>query len=285
MEKVLVTGATGFIGNYVVQSLLKQGFQVIASSLNPAKAALFEWFSSVEYIPLDIHNLNPSVNYYEYFQKPERLIHLAWEGLPNYKSDFHLTENFPQHALFLKNIVTDGLKDLTVAGTCFEYGLQEGGLKECLDVLPVTTYGRAKVELKNFLQNLQVSKPFNLKWVRLFYLFGKGQNPNSLISQLEAALQKGEKVFKMSGGQQIRDFIEVKTAAEILVNISTKNVNGGIINCCSGNPISVEDFVRNYLKKMNENIELGLGIYPYSDFEPMQFWGDTKKLNTILHGE
>ncbi len=285
MEKVLVTGATGFIGNYVVQSLLAQKHFVIASSHNPEKARRFRWFDSVEYFPLDIHDLSSSVNYYEYFQKPDRLIHLAWEGLPNYNSDFHLKVNFPAHALFLKNMLESGLKDITVSGTCFEYGLQEGSLKEDLPALPVTPYGKAKNELRIYLQELQNTIPFNLKWIRLFYLFGKGQNPNSLISQLEAALDRGDKVFRMSGGQQKRDFIEVNSAADILLKISNSNRNCGIVNCCNGKAIAVEDFVKQYLKKVDKNIELDLGYYPYPDFEPMHFWGSTIKLNSILHGE
>jgi dTDP-6-deoxy-L-talose 4-dehydrogenase (NAD+) len=56
----------------------------------------------------------------------------------------------------------------------------------------------------------------------------------------------------------------------------------GIINCCSGKPITVEQFVRNYLKKIEKNIKLNLGYYPYPDYEPMEFWGDTAKLNPIL---
>lgn len=285
MEKILVTGATGFIGNYVVQSLLQEGYHVIASSLNLDKARQCTWFNRVEYIPLDIHKLNPSANYYDYFQQPDRLIHLAWEGLPNYNADFHLNVNFPAHAIFLKNILENGLRDITVAGTCFEYGLQEGALSEDLPVKPVTNYGMAKNELFIFLKNLKDSFSFHLKWIRMFYLYGKGQNPNSLFSQLEVALEREDHFFRMSGGQQTRDFMDIESAAEIIRKISCKNINGGIINCCSGNAVTVEEFVRQVLKRMNKRIELVLGYYPYSDFEPMHFWGNTIKLNRILYGK
>lgn len=285
MEKILVTGATGFVGNYVVKSLLAQNYLVIATSRSVEKAKQFEWFKSVEYLPLDIHKLNSSVNYFEYFHKPNRLIHLAWEGLPNYKSDFHLTENLPAHAFFLNNLIVGGLKDLSVMGTCFEYGLQEGCLKENMDAEPVTSYGLAKNKLRIYLQMLQNSSSFSLKWIRLFYLFGKGQNPNSLFSQLDKALSRGEKIFRMSGGKQTRDFMDIETASAIVTKISCSNVNMGIVNCCSGNPITVESFVKEFLSKIDSDIEIDLGYYPYSDFEPMHFFGDTTKLNTFLNGE
>ena len=122
MKKVLVTGATGFIGHHVIQELLKNNVEIIATSSNIEKAKKFSWFNKVSYIELDFNDLNKSTNYFKYFGKPDLLIHLAWEGLPNYKSDFHLVDNLPKHKLFLKNIIDNGLNNLTVTGTCFEIG-------------------------------------------------------------------------------------------------------------------------------------------------------------------
>src|SRR5882757_5346244 len=83
MKKILVTGATGFIGNYVIDQLLQRGYDIIAtsSSLNKAKEA--KWYRQVKYIPFDLENVNENENYYSYFNNPDALIHLAWEGLPN----------------------------------------------------------------------------------------------------------------------------------------------------------------------------------------------------------
>ena len=81
--KVLVTGATGFVGRYVVGELLSRGCDVIASSTNMVKAQLHGWFDKVEYIRCD---LNVGQNdFFEFFGRPEELIHLAWQGLPHYK--------------------------------------------------------------------------------------------------------------------------------------------------------------------------------------------------------
>ena len=88
MKKVLVTGATGFIGNYVVQQLVQQKCAVIASSANEQKAGTFSWYNQVQYIPFKLEEFDPAVNYYRFFNEPDVMIHLAWEGLPNYKSSF-----------------------------------------------------------------------------------------------------------------------------------------------------------------------------------------------------
>jgi nucleoside-diphosphate-sugar epimerase len=282
MKRVLVTGATGFIGPYVIRRLLQDGCYVIASSVHEERAREQPWFAEVEYIPFDLSHFDPSVNYYDFLGRPDNMIHLAWEGLPNYRSDFHLQVNLPRQSAFLKNLISCGLTDITVTGTCFEYGMQEGCLSEQLPAQPANPYALAKDGLRLFLQQLQKELPYSLKWVRLFYMYGTGQNPNSLFSQLDKALANGEKSFNMSGGEQIRDYLPVEKVAEYLTLIARQQKMSGIINCCSGEPVTVRQFVVDYLAKKNKTISLNLGYYPYPDYEPMRFWGDTTKLKKIL---
>ena len=282
MRRVLVTGATGFIGGHLINELLKKDYSVIASSSNIKTAKEKSWFSNVEYLPLDFSNIDDSINYYDYFGKPDILIHLAWEGLPNYLEDFHLKQNLPRHEIFLKNIISNGLKDLTVTGTCFEYGMQEGCLIESQTAKPENAYAKAKLYLYESLDSFIKNKEISLKWARLFYMFGEGQSTKSLISQLDKALETNQEAFNMSGGQQVRDFLPIETVANYLVQSAMQKEVDGIINCCSGIPTTVENFVKEYLKRKQKEIKLNLGYYDYSSYEPMRFWGDTNKLNKII---
>jgi nucleoside-diphosphate-sugar epimerase len=282
MKKVLVTGATGFIGNYVVEQLLHMGCTVIASSANTEKAGTYAWFSQVQYIPFQLEAFDPNENYYQFFHQPDLLIHLAWEGLPNYKGAFHTEINLPRHFSFLQNLVQNGLQDIAVTGTCFEYGMQEGRLQEDMPVFPDNFYAKAKHALRLQLQQLQQQQPFCLKWVRLFYMYGKGQNPKSLLSQLDKALESGETVFNMSGGEQVRDYLPVAQVAEYIVKIALQQQVTGVINCCSGVPLKVIDLVKEHLAQRQQTIALNLGYYPYPDYEPFCFWGDDTKLKSIL---
>lgn len=278
--KVLVTGATGFIGNYVVEELLKRQRHVIATSRNQNKVRSYEWFSQVEYIPCDLNVMQE--NFFQFFQQPDLLIHLAWEGLPNYKDLFHLEKNLFSNYRFLKNMIEHGLKSLVVTGTCFEYGMQSGALSEDMETKPDNPYGLAKDTLRKFLEQLQKKINFGFKWVRLFYMYGKGQSSNSILSQLDRALEKRDVSFNMSGGEQLRDYLPVEKVAEYIVKIAMQNKVNGIINCCSGNPISIRSLVETHLKKKQKNIYLNLGYYPYPDYEPMAFWGNADKLNMAL---
>ncbi|HUS02620.1 MAG TPA: NAD-dependent epimerase/dehydratase family protein, partial [Chitinophagaceae bacterium] len=108
--KILVTGATGFVGRHVINELLKYDHEIIAAVRNKHSVKTFP--DKVKLIELDLTNLRDK-NYYLAFDQPDILIHLAWEGLPNYKDQLHLS-NLPSHAGFLDNIIFYGLQNVVV---------------------------------------------------------------------------------------------------------------------------------------------------------------------------
>lgn len=283
MASVLVTGSTGFVGGYVVEALLRKGFNVVASARSESHAKDKPWFSKVRFIPFDFLDYKDATDYYQFFGRPDTLIHLAWEGLPRYKEPFHITENLPRHLSFLNNMLHHGLRDLTVTGTCMEYGMREGVCREDMECNPTVPYPKAKYELYKALADSCQQQHVAFRWVRLFYMYGKGQNPNSLFSQLDKALTEGADTFNMSPGDQRRDFLPVEKVADYIVTIAMQKEVLGIINCCSGRPVAVKQFVEDYVQAAGKQIKLNTGFYPYSDIEPMSFWGNTDKLQTILH--
>ncbi|HAS52027.1 MAG TPA: epimerase [Gammaproteobacteria bacterium] len=276
--KIAVTGATGFIGRYVVAELERR-------TLSP----ILMCQPSVEILPpllrhtvVSIDLRDPQANAFDLLGHPDTLIHLAWAGLPNYKSLHHFEEELPVQYRFLKNLVESGLQNLVIAGTCFEYGMQSGSLHEELETRPSNPYGFAKNMLRCQLEYLQQVQPFNLTWARLFYLYGEGQAKNSLLSQLKSAVERGDSMFNMSGGEQLRDYLSVAEVAEYLVDLAMSIKNTGIVNICSGKPVSVRKRVEDWIKENNWRIDLNLGYYPYPDYEPMAFWGDSSKLEICL---
>lgn len=282
--RILVTGATGFIGNYVVEELLNRGYEVIATGRSKSKAEQYHWFTMVTFITLNLED-KLDVCFFDFFQRPDSVIHLSWEGLPNYKQLFHFEKELSKQYQFIKKLVEDGIKNITITGTCFEYGMQEGELSEELDTKPANPYSFAKDALRKQLTFLQTIVHFELKWIRLFYMYGKGQNANSILSQLQLAIDNKETTFNMSKGEQLRDYLPVEIVAKNIVSIALQNNTQGIINCCSGTPISIKELINDYLKKNNAQINLNLGYYPYPDYEPLAFWGNTSKLKKIITHE
>jgi dTDP-6-deoxy-L-talose 4-dehydrogenase (NAD+) len=276
--KIAVTGATGFIGRHLIP-ILRADHDIIAIARFKDPTAHYPWLEGIERVAMDI--TDPQRDMFALMGHPDLLIHLAWDGLPNYKSPDHLMQG-TKHLLFLNNLLDSGLKNITVIGTCFEYGLQNGELSENDITEPSNPYGLAKDSLRKALEFLTADKACAFKWIRLFYLYGEGQNQNSLLSQLDRAIENRDEIFNMSGGEQLRDYLQIEQVAHNIAAIALQKESTGIINCCSGKPISVRKLVENRIKEKSANIALNLGFYPYPDYEPMAFWGDATKLHKLM---
>lgn len=277
--RVMVTGATGFVGWHVVNELLARGHTVVAIARDIKRAREMPWFDRVGFIQCDLHESFEPLLQPECL--PDAIVHLAWPGLPNYRDFFHISKNLPADLAFLEAAVKSGVPHLLVAGTCLEYGMQYGPLTEEMETYPSTPYGFAKDTLRKALQFLQKENPFTLQWMRLFYMYGEGQNRNSLLAQLDCSIDEGRSVFNMSAGDQLRDYLPVQEVAENFVFALQNPQLEGVINCCSGRPISVLDLVKQRRDVKASNIKLNRGYYPYTDYEPLAFWGVPSKLTLL----
>lgn len=273
--KVLLTGATGFIGHHVLPYLLEQGHQVTALVRELDKIRARPLSEKVRFVQGDIHNFSRAS--LSEIGEQDALMHLAWAGLPNFKEISHIQETLPENFRFLQTLIDFGIKQILVAGTCLEYGIQEGCLSETNATRPIVPYAIAKDTLRKSLEELQLQKPFTFQWARLFYMYGSGQNPNSLMAQLDHAISAKNSTFNMSKGEQLRDYLPVEEIARRLCVLLSHPHCTGVINICSGVPISVLHLVENRLKEHSAKINLNLGVYPYPDYEPMAFWGNVKK--------
>lgn len=276
--KVAVTGATGFIGRHVLSELARRSIEVVAVARTLSAVNLGAL--NVETVHLDMADSPDKA--FDRLGRPDALIHLAWGGLPNYRSLHHFEQELPMQYQFLSGLVRSGLTGLIVAGTCFEYGMQYGQLSEAMNTYPDNPYGLAKDTLRRQLEYLRKSQPFALTWARLFYLYGDGQAESSLLPQLKHAVEQSHEVFNMSGGEQLRDYLPVTDVAKYLVMLALNRADIGVLNICSGKPISVRQLVEVWIDKNGWKINLNLGHYPYPDYEPLAFWGDRRKLDNHL---
>jgi dTDP-6-deoxy-L-talose 4-dehydrogenase (NAD+) len=269
---VLVTGATGFIGKHVIDVLLERGYNVFAMSRNIDLIDKSERNSKIQYVQQDFKS-DFSVDFKHVLTKINAVIHLAWEGLPNYKSSFHYEVNLFNQFFFLKKIISEGINNIIITGTCLEYGMKNGELHVEMTTDPINAYAIAKDSLRKCLFDYTKETRVEIKWLRLFYMFGNGQSKQSILSQLDLALENGDEIFNMSKGDQERDYLHVSTVAQMIVNHLDKPFTRGIYNICSGSPIKILDLVNNHLKSVNKTIKLNIGYYSYNEYEPHSFWG------------
>lgn len=273
--KVAVTGASGFIGGHVLAELARRGVDVVAASRSgrpsgdattaPAGATPARW------VALDLHA--PGAEAYARLGRPDVLLHLAWGGLPHYRSLHHFAAELPAQYGFLAGLVEQGLGAICATGTCFEYGMQSGALAPSTETRPDNPYGYAKDALRRQLQFLQATRPFRLAWARLFYLWGEGQAAGSLYPLLRQAVARGDARFPMSGGEQLRDYLPVAEVARQLVALALDPQANRVTNVCSGQPVSVRALVERWIGENRWSIVPELGRYPYPDYEPLAFWG------------
>ena len=275
--KVLVTGAAGFIGKHVVSELLRHVVDVVATDIKSFEESGLTCYNNIRYIQHDF--TDDASSCYDMFGRPDKVIHLAWRGLPNYDEAFHVVYNALSSYNFLKSMIDSGLKDVTCIGTCAEYGLACGEISESMPSDPPNNYATGKDLLRRMLEKL----PINLKWPRLFYLFGPGQRPTTLFALLEKARANGDWTFKIGKGEQLRDFLPVEKVAAYIVRVALQESVTGPINICSGKPISVRRFIEEYLSSRGSTMKLELGDQPYLSHEPMAFWGNRSKLDRILN--
>lgn len=276
--KIAVTGASGFVGRHVLQALARiGGVQVVAASRGPAG----DWLpAGMRHVVLDI--TAPTTEAFSRLGRPDVVMHLAWDGLPNYQALHHFELQLGQQYRFLRGLVDAGLPSLLCTGTCFEYGMQSGELHESFATDPRNPYGFAKDALRRELEFLRDDTRLQLTWARLFYMHGEGQAPNSLYSQFMAAGLRGDDVFRMSGGEQLRDYLHVSEVASALVALARRTTGAGVVNVCSGRPVSVRALVEGWLAAQQWPMKLAMGHFPYPTYEPMAFWGSNARLTQCL---
>lgn len=279
----LITGGTGFIGKNLVDYVLTTDSKITLAVRNKREIEECGWKGLLNSVVFDLDDIKTD-DLWGYFGEPDCVFHLAWQGLPNYDSPFHLATNLPNQIKFFEKLINSGCPKIITTGTCFEYGRKYGPLKEDMNCSPHNSYAIAKDCLRKVVFELSKDTNTTVIWARLFYLYGKHQREDSLFGQLNQAINNKDKVFRMTQGEQLRDYMDIKDVVKVLYLLSQNVKHPDIINVASGEPISVRKLVENICRQRGANMKLELGYYPYSKFESMAFWADTTKLKKILAG-
>lgn len=275
-KSVLVTGANGYIGSHVVKFLLDQGRKVIACDLRNDNVDL-----RAHFIKLDVLLLSEKKDLYEDLGKPNVVIHLAWQDGFNHYADSHM-ENLMSHFKFLKNIIDGGCQSVAVMGTAHEIGYHEGKISEDTPCNPLSYYGIAKNTLRQLMFVYVKDKRVSFKWLRAFYITGDDYNNHSVFTKLLELNRQGQKEFPFTKGTNQFDFIDVRDLAKQISVASVQEDVNGIINVCSGEPVSLKDKVEEFIKEKKLKIKLKYGVFPPRQYDSPVVYGDNKKISLIL---
>lgn len=271
--KILVTGANGYLGQGIVKKLLNDNHDVIATDLSTENID-----TRATIIESDIFS---TPNPFEFFNKPDVVLHLAWRNGFVHNSICHI-DDLPSHYLFIKQLLDGGLKHLAVLGTMHEIGFFEGSINENTPTNPQSLYGIAKDALRKSVFLLCNEYGAVCQWIRGYYIVGNSYYGSSIFSKITKAEQEGKKSFPFTTGINQWDFLDYDEFCNQVVAVVQQSEVDGIINVCSGYPEKLSDRVEKFIKENGYNIKLDYGAFPDRPYDSKAVWGDNKKITSIM---
>lgn len=269
LAKILVTGATGLIGQYAVPQLVKAGHEVFGVSRSGKGDCG---------VALDLFD-SDSVSAFIRVERPEYLLHLAWNVAPGYMTDPNNLDWTAASLHLLKTFADNGGKRAVFTGSCIEYDWSYGFMRE--DFTPLKSdyiYGTAKTSLYQLASAWAERTGFSFGWGRVFFLYGKGERPERIVPFIIDALKKGEKPA-MKFPHISRDYMHAADVAGGLAALTLHDFCGAV-NIASGQAIRLCDIA----KKAAEVIGCPVPEYEYApnnEIAPLVL-GDSRRLNDII---
>jgi nucleoside-diphosphate-sugar epimerase len=274
-KKVLLTGATGFIGRHGILFLLGNDYEVHAV-FNTGRPDFTEG-RNLFWHQCNLLNLAEQKRLLSEV-KPTHLLHFAWNAAPG--KYWTSLENFRwvQASLdLLMNFVENGGSRAVLAGTCAEYDWSYGYCSEIVTPTRASTlYGTCKNSLQEMLKHFSDQTKLSYAWGRIFFLYGPYEHPSRLVPSVICSLLKNEPA-RCSHGNQIRDFLYVEDVASAFVTLLDSNVQGAV-NIASGQPTTLK-FIVEFISRQMGHFELvEFGAVPVSKEEPSFLVADITRL-------
>jgi nucleoside-diphosphate-sugar epimerase len=268
VSRVLVTGATGFIGRHALAPLVAAGHEVHATARTPGAAA-----RGVTWHAADLLESADVVRYVN----PDALLHLAWYA--EHGKFWSSPENLRWLQASVALLRAFSGRRTVIAGTCAEYDWMTGAwrLAEDAPLAPATLYGACKRALHVAAEAYAREAGFSLAWGRIFFLFGPDEHPGRLVPSVLGPLLRGEEAPTTSG-QQVRDFLDAPQVAQGFAALLESDVEGAV-NVASGRGIAVGDLVTMLADQAGRRDLLRVGALPQRPGEPHSIVADTRRLN------
>jgi nucleoside-diphosphate-sugar epimerase len=275
MSRVLVTGASGFVGLPTLAALAGRGEEVHALSSQPSPPEV----AGVHWHQVDLGDEVATERLVSDLS-PERLLHLAWYVEHGRFWDAPENVIWVERSLRLvRAFARAGGRRAVLLGTCAEYdwSVADGPLHETVSpIAPTTMYGVAKDALRRVSSAYAELEGFQLAWGRLFFLYGPREAPGRLVSSVIQALLSGE-VVETTAGTQRRDFMYVDDLARALVALLDSPVVGPV-NIASGEARALAELVDEIARVIGRPELVKRGALPERANDPPLLLADVGRL-------
>ncbi|UWQ89463.1 NAD(P)-dependent oxidoreductase [Rhodobacteraceae bacterium M382] len=262
MGRVLVTGATGFVGQAVIRGLAAHGADVVC--VNRTGGNIKNCVQIIETMDVFSHGIEW---WTETCQDVDMVIHVAWYAEPGkYLTSDKNLDCLSGTLNLARGAALAGVRKFVGVGTCFEYDLAPGELSVSTRLNPVTPYAAAKASTYVTLNQYLPLQGVEFLWARLFYLYGQGEDPRRLVPYLHQQMQAGERA-DLTSGTQVRDFMDVDDAAALLLEDAFSNRTGAT-NIASGQGITVRALAEQIADHYGRRDLLNFGARPDNLTDP-----------------
>ena len=263
----LLTGATGFVGRQVLQALGVNGVPIRAVVRDGTQGRLAT-LDGIESIVTTPDLFAEDAEWWANVCKDiDMVIHMAWYAEPGkYLQSAKNLDCLTGTLHLAKGAAQAGVKRFIGVGTCFEYDLTGGILAVDTPLRPITPYAGAKAAAFMALSEWLPSQGVAFAWCRLFYLHGEGEDERRLVPYLRMTLAAG-KAAELTSGSQIRDFLDVREAGQMIVRAALSDAQGPI-NICSGIPITVRQLAEQIADEYGRHELLKFGVRPDNLVDP-----------------
>jgi nucleoside-diphosphate-sugar epimerase len=276
--KLLVTGASGFVGAKVVELTVAAGHEVAAVTRPTGHARRLAPLAG-RYLPLSVDLRERRALFAAVASfRPNAIIHVAWAGVAN--SARHDTSQFSENIDAACALVEAGAAAGCTAfigtGSQGEYGAGSSMREDALPE-PTTMYGAAKVAALYLTRQLASQSGMRHAWLRLFSTYGPDDNAGWLIPSLIAQMLDGQRPQTTLGTQKW-DWLHVDDVARGLIATAVTPTAEGIFNLGSGQPVAVRRAVELIRDHAAPGMELVFGEIPFRPDQVMHMEADIARL-------
>lgn len=280
MRYILITGATSFIGKYLIDELLNEDCKIYAlvrptsNNMDKLKA-----YKNLTVINLDISEVSRLP---EYMNEIDVCYHLAWNGTRGHaRYEDKLQESNYRYSIETYNVVKNlDCKVFIGLGSQAEYGVCNNLIDENTSTMPNTAYGISKLKTGNRLIDLAEIDRVRVIWCRVFSIYGEGDYENTLLMSSIRKMLNNEPI-DMTEGTQYWNYLYVKDLAKILVTLANNNSARGVYNLASNDTRLLREYILELKEVLKSKSEINFGAIPYRSEGKVNIMPSIEKLSLL----
>lgn len=276
--KILLTGATGFLGSHITENLIAHNFELIltkreGSSLNNCQS----FYNKVKWINTDSGLWVDEIIKF----KPDMIIHAAWNGVSSSTREDWKSQltNIDFMYQLLRIAERSNIKKFISLGSQAEYGQFDGKITEDYPLNPTSSYGAIKLAVSELLKAFCTEHQINWYWLRVFSVFGERENERWLIPSVIKKMLSDSHEMDFTFGEQKYAYLYVADFAAAITNVVIKDAPSGIYNLSSDNPLSLKELLKMIRGIVKPDFDLKFGSIPYRTNQSMHIEGDSTQFN------